>query len=739
MVDSLMASVTCVYCRFCSLVLTLLRPSVVSFRRLVAAWLVANSSLAVAADECPTLVGPPPEPVGTDDVQLSADAIDAAAEGVTRLEGNVILRFGDRSLRAPVVEYDRSTGEARTEGGAEFANSKYAIGARDAQVDLDASTARFDGADFTLYTRGARGTAERIDLDDQLEVAMEDVRYTTCAEPERGWRLEASRITLDPEEGLGTATNARLDFLGVPILYAPYFYFPIDDRRRTGFLLPNLGDSAATGFDVSVPFYLNLSPWYDATITPRYMARRGPQLKTEARYLLDSGRGAVEYEYLPNDELLDARRTLFGFEHVGLLSDRWEIAADYTEVSDRGYFEDLGTSLDLAAITHLRREARLAYQAPAWFSSTLTVEDYQTIDRTVDRADEPYRRLPRVQINALSPNDWYNMRIGLGGEFVNFDREDAVEGARLDLQPFVRLRHDAVGWFVDSQVDWRYTAYDLRGREAGRPDSVTRELPSYSLDGGLRFDRTIGKGLVQTLEPRVYYRYKPFRDQSNIPLFETDDPDFSFVQLFSRNRFSGRDRIADANQITTAVTTRVLELGTGRTRLEAAAGQIFRFQPSRVALPDNPAVVNDNSDLVGTVRWLPYDWLRLGLGMQWDPARSQVNRANTSIRFRPRPGFRFDIAYRFRRDLLEQTDLVAELPLSPAWSVIGRWNYALDTASSRETLLGAEYRSCCWTARVAWRRYIANTLGEFNTSVYLQLELTGLSRIGAGIQELLPR
>ena len=705
----------------------------------VASWLAIAGSASAATDGCPIFADSAPEARTEPTVQLSADHVDATTDGKTRLEGDVTLHYQDKRIRAPMVEYDRATGEARTDGGAEFANSEYAIGAERASVDLNTSTALFENADFTLYARGARGQADRIDLNDDLSVSMDRVQYTTCSRPNRGWKLKASQITLDPQEGLGTATHARLNFLGVPVLYAPYFYFPIDDRRRTGFLMPSIGDSAETGFDVSTPFYWNLASWYDALITPRYMARRGAQLQAEGRYLLDQGRGELRYEYLPNDETLQIRRTLFGFEHQGVLSDRWEIAADFTEVSDRGYFEDLGTTLDLAAISHLEREARIAYQAPAWFSTSLTVEDYQTIDRTVAPADEPYRRLPRLQLNALSPNDWNRMRVGLSSEYVNFERDNAVEGTRLDLNPFVRLRHDAVGWFVASQVDYRYTAYDLRDRNDGRPTTITRQLPSASLDAGLRFDRIVSPGLVQTLEPRGYYLYTPYRDQDAIPLFETDDPDFSFVQLFSRNRFSGVDRVADANQITAAFTTRILELGTGKTRFEAALGQIYRLQPSEVTLPDEPNTSGrDNSDIVGTMRWLPFDWLRLGVGAQWDPARTQLNRANTSVKFRPRPGYRFDLGYRFRRDLLEQTDLVVQLPLTQSWSVVGRWNYALDDASTREALLGAEYKACCWTGRVAWRRYIANTRGEFNTSLYLQLELTGLSQIGAGIREFLP-
>ena len=675
----------------------------------------------------------------SDRVELSADRIDAQVNGVTQLDGDVQLQYQDTRLRTPSLRYDRRSGEAQTDGGATFANRAFSIGADDADVDLDDGTARFDEARFQLFDRGARGRAARIDLSEDIRASLEGVEYTTCPPGDEDWRLSGSRITLNPETGLGTATNARVTFQGVPIVYLPYFYFPIDDRRRTGFLVPSLGDSDTTGFDVSVPFYINIAPSLDATVTPRYMARRGSQLKNEFRYLLaeDWGRGQMQYEVLPSDEVLGESRSLFAYEHTGRLSDRWGLKAQFTEVSDRGYLEDLGTSLDLAAITHLKREARLAYQAPAWFASELTVEDYQTVDRSALPADEPYRRLPRLTMSALSPNDWNRFRVGLTAEYVNFERDGAVEGTRLDLLPFVRYRKDAVGWFAGGQLDWRRTDYNLRSA-GNQQSSFVRQLPSFSFDAGLRFDRVASDRTVQTLEPRLFYLYTPFREQAGIPLFETALPEFSFVQLFSRNRFSGRDRIADANQVTAAITTRLLEIDTGRTLLEAALGQIYRFEPSRVQLERPDAAVRDNSDIVASLRYNTFNWLRVAMGLQWDPARARTNRGFAAVEFRPSEQLRVDVAYRFRRDLLEQADLVTVVPLGSRWSMVGRWNFSIRDAATRESLVGMEYRSCCWTGRVAWRRYIANTLGEFNSSIYLQLELLGLSRICAGIRELLP-
>ena len=681
----------------------------------------------------------PPEFLTSDRVSLSAERIDAQQGGVSQLDGDVQLQYQGTRLSTPSLRYDQATGEASTTGGADFANSAFSIGATDADVDLSAGTAQFEGARFTLFDRGARGSASHIDLREDLRATLDEVAYTTCPPEQPDWTLRGSRITLNPNSGLGTARNARVSFFGVPIIYLPYFTFPIDDRRRTGLLVPDLGDSDTTGLDISAPFYINIAPALDATITPRYMARRGGQLKNKFRYLLaeDWGRGEVQYEVLPSDEVLGESRSLFSYEHTGRLSDRWGLVAQFTEVSDRGYLEDLGTTLDLAAITHLKREARLAYQAPAWFAGQLTVEDYQTVDRSVTDDDEPYRRLPRLQIAALSPNDWNRFRIGLDAEYVNFERDGAIEGARLDLSPYISYRKDAVGWFAGGQVNYRRTDYNLRSAGDAQ-SSYVRGLPSLSLDAGLRFDRNVGDGVLQTLEPRLFYLYTPFRQQQGIPVFETALPEFSFVQLFARNRYSGLDRIADANQVTAAITTRLLEVGTGRTLLEAALGQIYRFQPSNVSLDDIDTRRRDNSDIIGTLRYNTFSWLSAVMGVQWDPARTRLNRGYAALELRPNNGYRLDVAYRFRRDLLEQADVVAGLPLGANWSMVGRWNFSIQDSATRESLLGLEYRSCCWAARVAGRRYIANTLGEFNTSVYLQLELTGLSRIGAGILELLP-
>ena len=680
-----------------------------------------------------------PEILAGDRVALSADQVDASPNGVSQLDGDVQLQYQGTRLSTPSLRYDSRTGEARTDGGADFSNAAFSIGADDADVDLNAGTAHFEGARFTLFDRGARGTAAEIDLSEDIRASLRDVAYTTCPPDQPDWTLRGSRITLNPNTGLGTARNARVSFFGVPIIYLPYFTFPIDDRRRTGFLVPDFGDSDTTGLDISAPFYINIAPAFDATLTPRYMARRGSQLKSAFRYLLaeDWGRGELQYEVLPNDEVLDQSRSRFSYSHAGRLSDRWGVLAEFTEVSDRGYLEDLGTTLDLAAITHLKREARLAYQAPAWFAGQLTIEDYQTVDRSVTAADEPYRRLPRLQVSALSPNDWNRFRIGVDAEYVNFERDGAIEGARLDLRPYVSYRKDAVGWFAGGQLDYRRTDYNLR-RAGNAQSSFVRGLPSLSLDAGLRFDRTAGDGLLQTLEPRLFYLYAPFREQQGIPVFETALPEFSFVQLFARNRYSGLDRIADANQVTAAVTTRLLEVDTGRTLLEAALGQIYRFQPSLVSLDDIDTRRRENSDVIGTLRYNTLNWLSAVMGIQWDPARARTNRGYAAVEIRPNNGYRLDLAYRFRRDLLEQADIVAGVPLGANWSAVGRWNFSIQDAATRESLLGVEYRSCCWAARIAGRRYIANTLGEFNTSLYLQLELTGLSRIGAGIQELLP-
>ncbi len=726
-------------------------------------------SFAVPAQEliCPQVgAGDAMDPASPADdrLQLSADQAEITEEGLSTLAGKVRLIQGDNFFEAQALSYDEQTQQVRVQAESLFRNRDLLVRSREAEFDLANESGTFLGTEFTLINRGARGEAERIELARDGTIEIENVYYTTCAPSSRAWFLEASEIELDREEGLGTARHARLRFGYVPILYSPWFQFPIDDRRRSGFLFPTLGNSDNAGLDLRVPFYLNLAPNYDATVTPRYMSDRGTQLATSGRYLYPNNTGNLAYEYLDNDRVREAqgqdgKRSFVDFNHAGLINRRLGVDASYGAVSDEGYFEDLGDALDASAITHLERSAQLTYAAPAAYTITARVADYQTVARNVPATAEPYKRLPQLRIDALTRKAILDTRLGFAGEYVNFSRElvsstEPSQGQRVDLNPYLRFTRDQSAWYLGSQLDWRHTQYKVTDPTAGTTDP-NRSLPLFSAEGGLRFERLTSRGELQTLEPQLYYLYVPFREQTPLPEFDVGEPDFDFVQLFARTRFSGEDLISDANHLAAAFTSRLINPGDGQQRFSVSLGQIYRFETPRVArtAPIFAQPANGGTDYITEFDYRPLESLSLLSTAQWSPDRNEFVRTSGALRYRG-GSLRGDLGYRYRTNLLpsigattgtlEQTDASAVIPLFGGISSIGRWRYSLEQDRTLEAIGGLEYQTCCWALRGAYRRYqfsatdVAPFEPLYTTGIYIQLELRGLSRIGAGFQSLLP-
>jgi LPS-assembly protein len=692
----------------------------------------------------------------TDDgrLVLTADQAELTQGGLSTLAGTVRLVKGGSQLEAQALSYDPQTQQVKLAAESVFRNRNLIVRSDSAELDLANETGTFHGTEFTLVDRAARGAAETIKLTKDDKVDVSDVYYTTCAPGSKAWFLEASEIELDREEGLGRAKHARLRFGYVPILYVPWFQFPIDDRRRTGLLFPTLGDSDTTGLDLRVPLYLNLAPNYDAQITPRYMSERGTMIGTEGRYLLPRNIGKVAYEHLGDDERTHERRSYFSFEHQGLVNRRLAAETRYGEVSDTGYFEDFSGRLEAASITHLERTAQLTYTAPAAYSVMARVTNYQTVSETalldlqtpdpedLNPALRPYQRLPEVRVDALTPNPLWGMRLGVTGQYANFVHESLQDGQRLDVNPYLRFVSDHSAWYAASQLDFRHTRYVVKDPN----DTLTRNLPEFSIEGGLRFERVTGAGDLQTLEPRVYYLHVPYRAQGELPQFDSGEPDFDFVQLFERNRYSGVDRISDANHLALALTSRLLEPGDGTQRLSASVGQIYRFEDTRVALLDcteNCTADRGGTDFIGELDYrLPWN-LRFTTTGQWSQDRNEIIRGSAGAHYRS-DRRRADLSYRFREVLpltggsLEQLDFSGSTPIFGPVAALGRWRYSRDDNRTLEALAGLEFQTCCWALRTAYRRYQFNTDQEYTTGIYLQLELKGLTRIGAGFESLLP-
>lgn len=698
------------------------------------------SATAIAAEVLPGTCPLPdlgPLPTGSiEQLLVDADALDFAEGGWSELAGGVRLATGGRELTASALKFDESKRLAVINQPSRYRDAQFTIRSGSAEYDFSRDTGTFTDTEFTLNTIGGRGKAGRVAIAGSGQAKLDAVSFTTCAEGSKAWSLGAEEISLDRTAGLGRARNATLRLADVPVLYLPYFQYPIDGERHSGLLFPHVGSGNQVGVDIRQPIYLNLAPNYDAILTPRWMSDRGVQVGASGRYLLERARGDATVEYMPNDSQTDAARSLGVFNHEGLLNQRLAVAVHYAEVSDRSYYEDLSTGSRESTLTHLERSARLTYQAPAAYVVNLLVQDFQPLSSTIVGVDDPYQRLPEIRFDALTRNSFYGTRLGGSAQITNFAREDSIEGLRANINPFISIARDIGPVQSAAQFNLLHTAYHLNNPAVGQSRSPSLTTPIVSLEASLPLERVRSRQL-ETLTPRLFYLYAPYRNQDALPLFDTGEPDYDFPQLFVRNRFNGGDRIADAHQITTALTWRLLDANTGAAQITGTFGQIYRFRDSLVTLPSENAPDRGGSDWLADVDVRLSGNLAAHATVNVSPDSGQINRNAISLRYRD-GARRADLAYRYRRGQLEQADLSGSAPIAGAWRVAARLRNSLRDDRMLDTLFGLEYDTCCWALRTSYRRTLVNSRGEFNSGVYLQLELKGLTRFGTGFDELLP-
>ena len=669
---------------------------------------------------------------------ITAGRIDIAGGDTADFSEQVEIRYGDGSLSAERASYDRGNETVQVIGRTTYRDSDVNVFAEGAQLRADAEQIFFDRAGFELLTRPARGSADGLLLGNDNTVELSAVNFTTCPTDGVAWELLAREILLDVDRGFGTARGVKFEFRGMPLLYAPYFTFPIDDRRKSGFLTPQFAERDRTGLDIGVPYYLNLAPNYDMTLEPRYMSERGMQLNGDFRYLMPRSTGQLGFEFLPDDSQLDRTRRYVNFAHETIFGRNWQLLAGIAEVSDDAYFEDLGDSLSITSQTHLNRFFDLGFYADNW-SLRSRFQNYQTIDALIESADRPYERVPQIVFDGR----WAGRVVGFESmtELVNFDREVGTTGWRFDSTQELSVMLARAGMYLTPAVAYRQTNYWLDDTAPDEPSDIKRGLPITSIDSGLTFERSSGAdgGFIQTLEPRLLYVHVPFEDQANLPVFDTIVPDFNLVQLFRKYQFSGPDRIADTEQVSFGVSTRLIDAATGQERLRATLGQTRYLEAQNVSLPNGRPNDADASDYVAEMALRLSDTWNLDFGYQWNSETEDTARAETRFEFRPQADRLFGIGYRYRRSLLEQGDLSMVWPIGERWRVIGHYSYSLLEEEPLEQFVGWEYEACCWRIRLVGRRYVSSRTGETDSAITIQLELKGLTESSGAPEELLDR
>ena len=713
------------------------------YAMLAVALVAASPAIAQTPAAAPGGIAEEKEPMTIDAERLEGvGQIEIGARGASEIEQGDLNIFG-QSLRL-----NQESGWLEGEDGVRLKSGvDRFFGPRLRYNTLD-GTGVFDEPHFLLQRDlPAHGAAQSIEFLGKDRYRLKNATYTTCAPGKDDWTIEAAEMELDYETEEGKADDPRLRFFGRTIVWAPFASFPLESRRKSGMLTPYYAHSSTRGLEFGIPFYWNIAPEIDATITPIEMTKRGTLLRNELRYLDRRYTGELRLEYMPGDAELKRDRQGISWQHAQDLLPGMKLNVDYNRVSDSRYFVDLSSQVRQSSIGNLAQDAYVTYGGvlgPAPYSAQMRVQRFQTLQDPLAPLVPPYARVPQLNFTTGVNDVAGFLDTSLPTEYVRFLHPTFVQGSRASANPTLTAPVLSPGSFFTPKAGLKYTAYNLENAPEGTPTSPGFAIPWFSLDSGLVFDRNarfFGETLTQTLEPRLFYVYVPYRNQDQIPLFDTALADFNFPQLFSENRFNGGDRFGDANQLTSTLTTRFLN-NNGQEALRATIGQRNYFRNERVGLtPTSDLRSFHTSDLLASVGGRPYKYLTFDATTQYNRREDRPERYTFAARYGPEAKV-VSASYRFNRDPanpLKQIDISGQWPVATGWYAVGRYNYSLLDKRLVDGVAGFEYNAGCWAFRFVMQR-IQAAAQVSSISYFIQLEFTGVGQIGTDeIHTLLKR
>ena len=744
-------------------------------------------------------------------INAGASRYEQATETAT-VAGNVIIRQGSMQIEADQASLYQQDNLGELKGNVRLRDRDALLVGDRAELELDSGAAKVENAEYVMHSGNRRGAAQYIKRQEDAVIRLKDGTYTSCEPGSNAWHLKGNNVTLNPNTGFGTATNVTLRIKDIPVFYTPYIHFPIDDRRQSGFLPPSISYSNRKGVDLTTPYYFNLAPNFDATLYPNYMSKRGLLTEGEFRYLgkkSETRFGGAWLNDSENERKLQSEykkdRWMYTLQHEQGFNQRLLGTVDYTDISDPYYFQDLKSNIIAGSNETLDQKADLTWRGDS-YTAKLGVHAYEMANIT---DITPYDRLPQFSLAGALPYQPAGLQMIYKTEWTRFDRSlrkgnyrdedgtpstwndarlkglDRANGDRLHIEPAISLPMNWSWGFVKPTVKYAYTRYDLSLDSQGKStlpanrkfnSNSDRSVATYSVDSGLYFDRDsqwFGKSYRQTLEPRLFYLYVPNEDQSDLPLFDTSEVQFSYASLFRDNRFSGRDRIGDANQLSLGLTNRWLE-DNGFERQRISVGQAYYFSDRKVLLSGN----NYKDYAQNTSNRSPYaldymfqfnrDW-RINADLMWDPDTHRTRSGSAMFHYQSQDDLNkiVNFGYRYRNDSnhynyntgrwetgsadytdpsgrvykdfykIEQTDASFMWPVAAHWNLIGRWQFDYNRSSTLEAFGGFEYDSCCWKLRLINRYWVDydernmrpqdNRKGDHG--VFLQIVLKGLGGV----------
>lgn len=684
----------------------------------------------------------PPEFSGDliNSTDVSAEQVQNTGNDISIFSGNVVIERNGLRLQADQVTHDKNAQKLELNGNIHADTLNMALNASSGWMSMTTNEGEFIDSFYYMPESGFMGNTPLFSISADQKTILTDTQFSTCPSNKLDWHLDSGWLELDKKTATGTAKHTVFWISDVPVFYLPWIQFPLGDERRSGFMMPSIGSSSSSGFKFSTPWYWNIAPNQDALITPTFLSKRGEMLATEYRYLSHSSNGNFEFEYLNKDkEFNDEERYLLHFDNKSKLTTNLNLSLQLNDASDNDYLKDLGSSISVTNTTHLERNATLNYANGPWQAGFIA-QAFQTVDDSIAITNRPYKRLPQVTLKGkdeLLEMDNSYLQGSLDSEWVEFEHESTSkeQGSRFHIYPKLSLPIEGNAWYVKPSAGYMLTQYDTTDIAGNDADLDNRGLSVLSLDSGLFFERDLSdSAFLLTLEPRIFYLNIPYEDQSLNPIFDTSEQDFSFASLFRENRFNGIDRIGDANQLTLALSSRIINKNAGRELFNISIGQTHYFEDQQVSL-DNVINTSDSSDVIAEIGGNVSNW-RARATFQWNTKTDTSDKRSAQLSYAADKDAVLNIGYRFHRDPIDEVDNIEQTDISFAWpfaknySLLSRWNYSLTEERDIQTLVGLQYESCCWALRLVSQRYIKDdTADPYDNSIMLQFVLKGFGSV----------
>lgn len=723
-------------------------------------------------------------------LEIDSDYSEMEDNEIYTFIGGVDMVRADQRLMGDYVLHDKVTHTLNAHGNVIYREAGTTVGADTLFMKLDTNEGKLRNTQYIFEETPARGKAETTYFDGKKHSRYTKATFTTCNPGNDDWMMHASRLRVDKNTGRGVASNAWLEFKGVPFFYTPWISFPTDKRRQSGFLAPNLGFSSSMGIGVAMPYYWNIAPNYDATLYPRYNSRHGIILGGEFRYLQPNATGHFMGQIIPDDqpitatsskttqtdkEKLPTTRGFASFADDRTLLPNVSSAVRLNYVTDNRYFADMWNTMyrhDFINRTYLTSSAALNYADTFGENSVYSrvyAANYQMLVDNIPESGKPYRYLPMWNFGFTRPAGFAGGVFSLANELSNFDHSARPLIKRANVKPSIVFPWKESWGFLTPKFSLQHTQYwvdDSTSQIAAPAASIGRTTPIFSADGGLKFDREtsfFGNAYVQTLEPRLFYLYLPYNNQDDIPNVTSALYDFNFQSLFRENRFSSIDRMGDANQVSIALTSRLVDEATGREKLRINLGKLVELSAPKVELvsteglsPELQAFYSSTNtymatrkDIIADATVSLTDSVKISPLVLWNYSDNRADRFQTTLHYNAGNNRLLNIGYRYRRDLVDNSDVSWSWPLSNEWSVVGRWQYAWQAKTTLESFIGVQRETCCWKFGIVARQYMTGVALAGGTStassadapmsqgVFLSLELKGFANIGDSIGSFL--